>query len=243
MADGQQYTEGQMLAGSDGNTYVVRGGVPRLVVPAPAEGAPSPRRVAPVYSRPKSAPIPTPIGPKDTPEFRAAVAAAEAEARARVSREGDKLTMARGQQGLEATINKLKTLYDTLEEQGGAVSEEQGLLDSVINWAAANIGGAIGNPTASPAESTRATIRNIRNILVRDIMSATGMSSRQVDNSFELQRLLQLSTDPAQSLETVNATLDTIQERYGTPASEGVVTAKKQDAPGVPPGFTVKRRK
>lgn len=31
MANGQQYTEGQMLRGSDGNTYVVQGGVPRIV--------------------------------------------------------------------------------------------------------------------------------------------------------------------------------------------------------------------
>lgn len=242
MADGQQYTEGQMLAGSDGNTYVVRGGVPRLVVQAPTGSAPSPRRVAPVYSRPKSAPIPTPIGPTDTPEFRAAVKAAETQAAGDVTLAQEQAAITRGQKGLETTIGELKKFYNQLKDQGGAISEKQGLLDNAINWAAANIGETIGNPTASKAESTRATIRNVRNILVRDIMSATGMSSRQVDNSFELQRLLQLATDPTQTLETVNATLATIQRRYGTPTAPGAAAAKKQAAPAATSGFTVKRR-
>ena len=233
MANEQQYTEGQMLAGSDGNTYVVRGGVPRQVVSAPAP-APSP-----VYTRPKSAPIPSPIGPTDTPEFRAAVKAAEVEAeeQVRLAQEEAKLNRARG--GLETTVNELKKLYKTLEEQGGALTAKQGLLDNVTNWAARGIGETIGNPTASPSESTRATIRNVRNILVRDIMSATGMSSRQVDNTFELQRLLQLATDPSQSLETVNATLKILQTRYGSPNAPGV---KASSNAKMPSEFTVKRR-
>jgi hypothetical protein len=240
MANGQQYTEGQMLAGSDGNTYVVRGGVPRQVVSG--GNAPAPRAPAPVYRRPKSAPIPTPIGPKDTPEFRAAVAAAEAAARIEVGRNQEQDVIARGRAGLDSTIGELKKFYKQLENQGGAISEKQGLLDNAVNWAAANIGETIGNPTASKAESTRATIRNVRNILVRDIMSATGMSSKQVDNSFELQRLLQLATDPTQTLETVNATLGTIQKRYGSPTAAGATAAKKQAAPAATSGFTVKRR-
>jgi len=242
MADGQQYTEGQMLAGSDGNTYVVRGGVPRLVVPNGGAAAAGPGRVTPVYKRPKSAPLPTPIGPKDTPEYRAAVAAAEAAARIQAGREQEQTVMARGQKGLDSTIGELKKYYTQLEKQGGAISAKQGLLDNTINWAAANIGETIGNPTASPAESTRATIRNVRNILVRDIMSATGMSSKQVDNSFELQRLLQLATDPTQTLETVNETLATIQKRYGSPTAAGATAATKQAAPAATSGFTVKRR-
>jgi hypothetical protein len=240
MANGQQYTEGQMLAGSDGNTYVVRGGVPRQVVSG--GNAPAPRAPLPVYKRPKSAPIPAPIGPTDTPEFRAAVAAAEATARIEAGRIAGQDATARGRAGLDSTISELKKFYDQLKTQGGAISEKQGLLDNAVNWAAANIGETIGNPTASKAESTRATIRNVRNILVRDIMSATGMSSKQVDNSFELQRLLQLATDPTQTLETVNATLGTIQKRYGSPTAAGATAAKKQAAPAATSGFTVKRR-
>lgn len=212
-----------------------------LTARAPAAAAPAP----PVRARPAPAPqmvVPRGVAPTETPQFRAKVAAAEAAAKNAAALEQERAQTALGRAGLDSTIGELKKYYTQLEKQGGAISAKQGLLDNTINWAAANIGETIGNPTASPAESTRATIRNVRNILVRDIMSATGMSSKQVDNSFELQRLLQLATDPTQTLETVNETLATIQKRYGSPTAAGATAAKKQAAPAATSGFTVKRR-
>lgn len=218
-----------------------------LIAPAPARAPAAPTRMPAAPTRAPAAPtpqlvVPRGVAPTETPQFRAAVKAAEAQAAGDVTLAQEQAAITRGQKGLETTIGELKKFYTQLEKQGGAISEKQGLLDNAVNWAAANIGETIGNPTASKAESTRATIRNVRNILVRDIMSATGMSSRQVDNSFELQRLLQLATDPTQTLETVNSTLATIQRRYGSPTAEGATAAKKQAAPAATSGFTVKRR-
>lgn len=215
MANEQQFTEGQTLRGSDGNTYVVRGGVPRVVLGPASAGA------TPVIQRPQAAPQVTPIGPKDTPEFRAAVAAAEAAAKEGVGRQVVQAQKAMGQSQLSRAVADMRGEYRKLKEQGGAITSRQGLLDNVTNWAAANAGEMLGNPTASEAESTRQTIRNMRQALVRGIAAATGITAQQLNSNVELQQMLNMATDPSQSLETVNRTLDFIERQYGSPAAPG----------------------
>lgn len=232
----EQYTEGQMLLGSDGNTYVVRGGVPRVVV---SSGAAAP---APVIQRPARPLQAAPISPKDMPKFQAEVAAAVAAAQEQAKRAGEAADKARGQSALSKTIGFMRGEYKRLAEEGGAISANQGLIDNALNWAAANIGETIGNPTASKAESTRQTIRNARQSLVRGIAQATGMTAQQLNSNVELQQMLDMATDPSQSMETINRTLSFIEQQYGSPSAPGVQSMRKAPATPAKGGWSSARK-
>ena len=232
----EQYTEGQMLLGSDGNTYVVRGGVPRVVV---SGGAASPK---PVIQRPARAPQAPPIGPKDTPQFQAQVAAAVAAAQEQAKRAADEEAKSKGRSALSNTIGFMRGEYQRLAKEGGAISADQGLLNNALNWAAANIGETIGNPTASKAESTRQTIRNARQALVRSIAASTGISAQQLNSNVELQQMLDMATDPSQSLETINRTLTFIEQQYGSPPAPGAQSMRKAPAAPAKGGWSSARK-
>jgi hypothetical protein len=125
----------------------------------------------------------------------------------------------KGKGNVTKLVEKLGGYYSELEKRGGAVREGGGLAN-----VPAYLGGTFGfrevpQALGTEASSTRTKITSARRALVQEIKNATGMSAQEMNSNAELQGLLDAATDPTQPLEAVRATLETLDQLYGTGAA------------------------
>lgn len=131
----------------------------------------------------------------------------------------------KGKGNVTKLVEKLGGYYSELEKRGGAVREGGGLAN-----VPAYLGGTFGfrevpQALGTEASSTRTKITSARRALVQEIKNATGMSAQEMNSNAELQGLLDAATDPTQPLEAVRATLETLDQLYGTGAAKKAAPA------------------
>ena len=134
-------------------------------------------------------------------------------------------TQQRGRDNVSNTVATLRDLYAELRERGGAVESGGGLMAAPGNIANYIAGTAIGKPVGralgTKEQATRDKIINVRRMLVTQIADAAGLSAQEMNSNVELQGLLDAATDPTQSIETVEETLNEIERLYGRPGAKG----------------------
>jgi len=130
----------------------------------------------------------------------------------------------RGRQNVTNTVDTLRGLYAELRQRGGAVESGKGIRGAPENIGNYIAGTAIGRPfgraLGTEEQATRDKIINVRRMLVTQIADAAGLSAQEMNSNIELQGLLDAATDPTQSIETVEATLNEIEKLYGNPGSQ-----------------------
>lgn len=133
-------------------------------------------------------------------------------------------TQQRGRDNVSNTVSTLRNLYAELRQRGGAVESGGGILavrGNIANYIAGTaVGKPIGRALGSKEQATRDKIINVRRMLVTQIADAAGLSAQEMNSNVELQGLLDAATDPTQSMETVEATLNEIERLYGRPGSK-----------------------
>lgn len=141
----------------------------------------------------------------------------------------------KGRQNVSNTVDTLRGLYAELRERGGAVESGGGILDTAGNIgnyiAGTPVGRPFGRALGTKEQATRDKIINVRRMLVTQIADAAGLSAQEMNSNVELQGLLDAATDPTQSIETVEATLNEIEKLYGLPGSTAKRIPRKTSRP------------
>lgn len=147
-------------------------------------------------------------------------------------------TQQRGRENVSNTVNTLRDLYAELRERGGAVESGGGLMSAPGNIANYIAGTAVGKPfgraLGTKEQATRDKIINVRRMLVTQIADAAGLSAQEMNSNVELQGLLDAATDPTQSIETVEETLNEIERLYGRPGAKGQRIGARRSKPAAP---------
>lgn len=129
----------------------------------------------------------------------------------------------RGRQNVTNTVGTLRNLYAELRERGGAIESNQGIRGTASNIgnyiAGTVVGRPVGRALGTQEQATRDKIINVRRMLVTQIADAAGLSAQEMNSNVELQGLLDAATDPTQSIETVETTLNEIEKLYGLPGA------------------------
>ena len=132
-------------------------------------------------------------------------------------------TTERGRNNVSNTVSTLRDLYAELRERGGAVESGAGVMGAGSNIGNYIAGTAVGRPfgraLGTKEQATRDKIINVRRMLVTQIADAAGLSAQEMNSNVELQGLLDAATDPTQSIEAVEETLNEIERLYGRPNS------------------------
>lgn len=147
-------------------------------------------------------------------------------------------TQQRGRDNVSNTVSTLRDLYAELRERGGAVESGGGLMAAPGNIANYIAGTAVGKPfgraLGAKEQATRDKIINVRRMLVTQIADAAGLSAQEMNSNVELQGLLDAATDPTQSIETVEETLNEIERLYGRPGAKGQRIGARRSKPAAP---------
>lgn len=140
-------------------------------------------------------------------------------------------------QRVSGNLGVLAKYYEELQDEGAALSVENGSMENMWNaFASSTIGQAAGRAMGTKSQAIRDKINQITPLLMNDIRQATGMSARSMDSNVELKFYLQAATDPTKLLETNLAALEVLDKQYGlgmgVAASAKAVDALKAQARG-----------
>ena len=128
-----------------------------------------------------------------------------------------------GRKNVSNLVSSLRDYYAELRERGGAVESGGGVRgapENITNYLAGTaIGRPFGRALGTEAQATRDKIINTRRMLVTQIADAAGLSAQEMNSNVELQGLLDAATDPTQSIEAVEETLNEIERLYGLPTA------------------------
>ncbi len=122
-------------------------------------------------------------------------------------------TKTQGRRSVEATLQEINSLYDTLQSGGGAIAVGNSPVDNMVNWLAAR-----GGPLTAGTEnqSTRNSIKSKIPLISAAIKNATGMSSQQLNSNFELQQFMKALADPdSTDYEAAKDILRSLSSQFG----------------------------
>lgn len=107
---------------------------------------------------------------------------------------------------------------NTQHADGGAIPSVGGgtLHNMVASASAGPIGQYIGGKVGSTSQSLRNDINSRLPLIKQAVMSATGMSSKQLDSNVELKTFMQALSDPAKDVQSNRGTLRNLDKLYGT---------------------------
>lgn len=121
-----------------------------------------------------------------------------------------------GEGTVGSVVADLRDRYAVLNEGGGVVSTERGVLGNVAaRVGASGVGQTLGGAVGTKNQSARDSIAMTRPLLLQAIMKATGMSAKQMDSNAELKLYLATATDPTLGYEANMQALDRIEALYG----------------------------
>lgn len=130
------------------------------------------------------------------------------------SKEEEKMA---GKTDVDRSILLLKQSLDDLKAGGGITSTSDGVISNTGAWMAnTGIGQTLGSMGGTNNQKARDVILQARPLLLRSIMSATGMSAKNLDSNAELKLWLSVATDPTKGYEANVEALNNIAERYGS---------------------------
>ena len=120
-----------------------------------------------------------------------------------------------GRPEFDTSINAIIDQYKKLGAKGMLIDK-----DTTLGNRAAAIASNV-SPEAttlfSPERGANVeAAKNIRQTMLSALMSATGMSSRQIDSNVEMSTYLNSLSNPGQHVETIVDTLNNLSRRFGT---------------------------
>lgn len=136
---------------------------------------------------------------------------------------------------LTATVEQLKSKYDTLLQEGGIVSTQaSGLQNIGARLSSSAAGRAIGGAVGTKTQEQRQAIEQTRPLLLNLIKNATGMSAQQMNSNAEMQMYLNAATNPDLSYEANMEALKNLDRLFGlgTAADKIEQSVKTPRAPG-----------
>lgn len=125
---------------------------------------------------------------------------------------------------------------NTQHAEGGAIpSVGSGTLHNLEASASAGpLGQYIGGKVGSTNQSLRNDINSRLPLIKQAVMSATGMSSRQLDSNVELKTFMQALSDPAKDVQSNRGTLRNLDRLYGSGRLAGKNTSAAGSTPADP---------
>jgi hypothetical protein len=138
------------------------------------------------------------------------------------------------------TIALLRQNFDQLDKLGGITSTQNRLGTNVGAYLSTTGAGQLtGRIFGTEAQSERNKIAQTRPLLMTQIMSALGLSAKQLDSNAELKLWLSAATDPTLDLESNKAALDNLESLLAGKgkAKPGAPSAKSAPPPPPPSGF------
>lgn len=148
---------------------------------------------------------------QDGANYRANVAAANSAA---ATKEQAKLD---GKKTFEDVLGDISSQYDKLAESGGVVSTAANPLKNFLARTASSDGGQmLGEYMGTENQSARNQIKASLPLLKQAVMSATGMSARQMDSNVEMKAFMEAMTDPKKDIEATRAIIGRLSRQFGT---------------------------
>ena len=136
-----------------------------------------------------------------------------------------------GQSNVETTLDKMMTKYKKLDELKAIPSSQRGMAENIpAYFGGTTFGQEIEKARATPAQQQRNELKALRRSLLKDIMSATGASAKELDSNFELKSMLESLSDETMDIDSVRRIIADLSSRYG----KGKVTAPEETAAAAP---------
>jgi GH24 family phage-related lysozyme (muramidase) len=137
-------------------------------------------------------------------------------------------TQVKGQSNVETTLGKMMDKYNKLDQLEAIPSSSRGALSNIAAYAAGTtVGQEVEKARATPAQQQRNELKALRRSLLKDIMSATGASAKELDSNFELKSMLESLSDETMDIDSVRRIIADLSARYG----RGGVSAPEEAAP------------
>jgi len=139
-------------------------------------------------------------------------------------------TQVKGQSNVETTLGKMMDKYNKLDQLEAIPSSSRGALSNIAAYAAGTtVGQEVEKARATPAQQQRNELKALRRSLLKDIMSATGASAKELDSNFELKSMLESLSDETMDIDSVRRIIADLSARYG----RGGVSAPEEAAPAL----------
>lgn len=137
-------------------------------------------------------------------------------------------TQVKGQSNVETTLGKMKDKYDRLDELKAIPKSGRNIAENLTAYfAGTTVGQEVEKARATPAQQQRNELKALRRSLLKDIMSATGASAKELDSNFELKSMLESLSDETMDIDSVRRIIADLSARYG----RGGITAPEEAAP------------
>jgi hypothetical protein len=131
----------------------------------------------------------------------------------------------KGQEQLDNVLDEMANKLTKLKDMGGIVSEEAGVLSNIGSSLANKDNGyffgvipsgqELGRTFGTKEQTIRDELVTMRNVVLRAVKKATGMSAQEMNSNAELQLMLNSVDNPSASYEARINTLKTLSEMYG----------------------------
>jgi hypothetical protein len=136
------------------------------------------------------------------------------------------------------TIALLRQNFDQLDKLGGITSTQNRPGTNIGAYLSTTGAGQLtGRMFGTEAQSERNKIAQTRPLLMTQIMSALGLSAKQLDSNAELKLWLSAATDPTLDLESNKAALDNLENLLAGKGKAKPAAPSAKPAPPPPSGF------
>jgi hypothetical protein len=130
--------------------------------------------------------------------------------------ERDERKKREGRTQVDATLEKMAEAYRRLERLGGIPGETRGVGANISAYAAGTAPGqAVSQALGTRSQSVRNELQSLARTLITDIKNSTGMSAQEMNSNVELQQMLMAVSSPTQSIESVQAIIKNLSQRFG----------------------------
>jgi hypothetical protein len=148
---------------------------------------------------------------QDGANYRANVAASATQ----MSRkEQEKLN---GKKSFENVLDDISSQYDKLAASGGVVDTTANPIKNFLARTASSGGGQlVGEFVGTENQSARNQIKASLPLLKQAVMSATGMSAKQMDSNVEMKAFMEALTDPQKDIQATRAIISRLSRQFGT---------------------------
>lgn len=121
------------------------------------------------------------------------------------------------QEGVTATVERLRGLYGQLNQFGGIQSTQRPALENIISRARSSVlGQSLGNIMGTPEQNVRSEIQATIPILMTDIKNSGKIGTGSMNSNIELQFYLAAATDVTRPVEANLSALRFIDQKFGT---------------------------
>jgi hypothetical protein len=117
----------------------------------------------------------------------------------------------------DVQISDLRDKYKQLDQMGGIINPDKGLVNNIMAGAGSSgIGQIVSGKIGTQAQSLRNEIIQKRPLLLQSIKQSTGMSAKQMDSNKEMEMYLKAATDPNIDIKANLAALDNMSTLFGS---------------------------